>query len=247
MRSRMGVQAQAHALGVGVRCPPCSHGVRRSGLLRRLAQRLKSRIKAAADGGGQAVPPAQIPQPLHPVLASGEQAALQRAIRLSFCGDLILLRDAAENGCNETTGEYDFSPMFKEVEEYWKSADLAVGVFEGPMAGADRGYSSSIVVDRIPLHLNYPDCFAQNIKDAGIGLVTTANNHLMDMGAEGALRTLDVLDRVGLDHLGSYRNQEEHDAVKVRTVRGKRIAFLAYTYGSEGCSATFSSPLSTAI
>lgn len=29
---------------------------RKSGLLRRLAQRLKSRIKAAADGGGQAVP-----------------------------------------------------------------------------------------------------------------------------------------------------------------------------------------------
>lgn len=168
---------------------------------------------------------------MHAVLQREEQAELQGAIRLSFCGDLILLRDAAENGFDEKTGTYDFSPMFREVEEYWKSADLSVGVFEGPMAGQERGYSTSSFGDGIPLYLNFPDRFAQNIKDAGIGLVTTANNHLLDMGEEGAVRTLDVLDSVGLDHLGSYRNQEEHDSVKIREVRGKRIAFVAYTYG----------------
>lgn len=169
---------------------------------------------------------------MHPVLQPGEQASLGQAIRLSFCGDLILLRDAVENGYDETRREYDYAPMFQEVSEYWKSADLAVGVFEGPMAGGEKGYSSGTVVDGIPLHLNYPDCFAQNIKDAGIGLVTTANNHLLDMGVEGAMRTLDVLDSVGLDHLGSYRDARERGSVKIRMVRGKKIAFVAYTYGS---------------
>lgn len=176
---------------------------------------------------------------MYAVLQREEQARLQGAIRLSFCGDLILLRDAVENGYNETTGSYDYAPMFQEVAGYWKSANLAVGVFEGPMAGGEKGYSTSCYGDGIPLHLNFPDTFAKNIKDAGIGLVTTANNHLLDMGVEGAMRTLDVLDRVGLDHLGSYRNAQERGSVKMRMVRGKKIAFVAYTYGSNGYKEDF--------
>lgn len=201
------------------------------GFIRRLAHETKVHyfgISSPTPGMAQPV------DEMYPVLQADEREKLGKAIRLSFCGDLILLRDAVENGFNETTGMYDFSPMFKEVAEYWKSADLAVGVFEGPMAGEERGYSTSCYGDGIPLHLNFPDVFARNIKDAGIGLVTTANNHLLDMGEDGAMRTLDVLDAVGLDHLGSYRTAQEHDAVEIRQVCGRRVAFVAYSYGSNG-------------
>ena len=58
--------------------------------------------------------------------------------------------------------------------------------------------------------LNFPDEFASAVKKSGIDLVSTANNHLLDKGKEGALRTLDVLDNVGLEHTGSYRNQKAH-------------------------------------
>ena len=69
------------------------------------------------------------------------------------------------------------------------------------------------------------------MKDAGFDLVTTANNHILDKGEEGAKRTLDVLDEVGLDHVGSYRAQGERERVKLIEVGGVRIAVLAYTYG----------------
>lgn len=42
---------------------------------------------------------------MYPVMTSDEQSALDNAIRLSFSGDLILLRDAAENGWMEERGE----------------------------------------------------------------------------------------------------------------------------------------------
>ena len=58
-------------------------------------------------------------------------------------------------------------------------------------------------------HLNFPDEFAEAVKKAGINLVTTANNHLLDKKLDGAMRTLDILDKYNISHVGSYRNYEE--------------------------------------
>ncbi|MBQ8567718.1 MAG: CapA family protein [Oscillospiraceae bacterium] len=156
------------------------------------------------------------------------------AFRILFAGDLILLEDQVRNARNSSG--YDFSPMFEYTKEYISSADLAVGVFEGPMAGDENGYSSSNYDDGKNLYLNFPDEFAYAIKDAGFDLVTTANNHLLDMGKDGAYRTLDILDESGLDHTGSYRSPEEKAADRVKLIEkdGIKIAFLSYTYGTNG-------------
>lgn len=167
---------------------------------------------------------------VHPVLTQEEQERLQSAVSLSFCGDLILLRDMVENA-RTPQGGYDFSEMFRHVAPYWKSVDLSVGVFEGPLAGAEAGYSDSCLGDGIPLHLNFPDEYAKAVHDAGIGLVTTAHNHVLDKGEEAVSRTLDILEQSGLQHFGSYRNAEERAQVKIVSVKGRRIAFLGFTYG----------------
>lgn len=104
--------------------------------IRHLAHETKVHYFSGASARQGAETPAN---EMHPVLQAGEQASLGLAIRLSFCGDLILLRDAVENGYDETAGTYDFSPMFQGVSEYWKAADLAVGVFEGPMGERRKG------------------------------------------------------------------------------------------------------------
>jgi len=72
------------------------------------------------------------------------------------------------------------------------------------------------------------------VKDSGIDLVSTANNHLLDKGEEGAIRTLDIFDEVGLSHIGSYRNAEEKNSILIIEEKGVRIAVLAYTFGSNG-------------
>ena len=178
-------------------------------------------------------------QAIHRMLAAEQEAALEDAISIAFVGDLILLQDQVRRAYSDLSGGYDFSSMFTYAQDYLLGADLAIGVFEGPTAGPDVGYSTSNFGDGLPLFLNYPDSFAQAVKDSGIDLVSTANNHLLDKGEAGAMRTLDILEEAGLLHIGSYRNQEEKDAPLLVEVNGVRIAVLAYTYGSNGYPAEY--------
>ena len=46
--------------------------------------------------------------------------------------------------------------------------------------------------------------------------MTTANNHLLDKGIKGAMRTLDILDKYNITHIGSYRNIEEKKIKKYK-------------------------------
>ncbi|MBQ7265189.1 MAG: CapA family protein [Firmicutes bacterium] len=169
---------------------------------------------------------------IYPVMNTDEQKAFDEAFRLTFAGDLILLEDQVKRGYNGK--DYDFSDMFSAAKPHIASADYAIGVFEGPMAGEEAGYSTSNFDDGKSLYLNFPDSFAYYVKDAGFDLVTTANNHLLDKGEKGALRTIDVLDKTDLDHTGSYKSAEdkEKNHIKLVEVQGIKMAVLSYTYGS---------------
>ena len=169
---------------------------------------------------------------LYPVMNAAQQRAFDNAFRLTFAGDLILLEDQVKRA--ETGSGYDFSEMFAYAKPYIESADLAVGVFEGPMAGSVSGYTNGNFDDGKSLRLNFPDAFADAVKDAGFDLVTTANNHLTDMGEDGARRTLDVLDQAGLAHTGSYRDAAEKASQHIKLIEcsGIRMAVLSYTYGT---------------
>ena len=173
-----------------------------------------------------------IENPIYPVISSEQQQNIDSAIKITFTGDLILLRDMVERAYNSDKDIFEFDGMFEHVKEYYDDADLNIGVFEGPTASVDSGYSTSCYDDGIPLYLNFPVSFAAAVKNAGINFVTTANNHLLDQGVDGYLRTLDVLDSIGLDHSGSYRNRAEHDQPKILQVNGLKIGVLTYTYGS---------------
>lgn len=201
------------------------------GFARRVYHFLKRLIRGSSNSEISAADLVSVP-----VLTPEQSARFSSALRITFAGDLILLEDQVKRGYRE--GGYDFSEMFRYTRAHISSADYAIGVFEGPMAGAEAGYSSSNFGDGKKLYLNFPDEFARAIKDAGFDLVTTANNHLLDRGFEGAMRTLDVLDQTGLDHTGSYRSAEEKERsrVKLVTVDGIRLAILSYTYGTNGYS-----------
>lgn len=105
------------------------------------------------------------PDPIYPILEGRDKDALNNCVKLSFVGDLILLRDAIERAYND--GDYSFKRMFEMVSPYWKSSDLAIGVFEGPMAGKEYGYSFSNYDDGYKVALNFLDSFAKDLVDAG--------------------------------------------------------------------------------
>ena len=58
---------------------------------------------------------------------------------------------------------------------------------------------------------NSPESLADNLKEAGFTLVSTANNHCLDRGEKGVLRTIEHLERAGLGFFGTARSREERD------------------------------------
>ncbi len=157
-----------------------------------------------------------------------KKSEIDDALKISYVGDLILLKDQVTSAYNEEKQEYDFSDMFKYTKKYFDSSDISFGVFEGPTAGNKRPYSTSNFGDGLKLSLNFPDEFAKAVSESGIDVVSTANNHLLDNGISGAIRTLDVLDKYNIKHTGSYRNQQEKDELLIVEKDGVKIAVLSY-------------------
>ena len=178
--------------------------------------------------------PVSAPQPSTTVVEEQTEEAPEKpkepethTLRLTAIGDIMCHSWQYNEAYDSETGKYDFSHNYQDMKRYFAQSDLVVGNMETVFAGTENGCSD------FPT-FNSPDAFAQAAKDAGIDLVTTANNHCMDQREAGLLRTLDILDAVGIDHVGTYRSQEERDRILIKDINGIRIAFLSYTYGTNG-------------
>lgn len=155
------------------------------------------------------------------------------SLKITFSGDLILLEDMVKCACLQDS--YDFSNIFEYIHDVYKESDLNIGVLEGPVC-PNQNYSISNIYDGKDIKLNFPPEFITSIKQAGINLVTTCNNHSFDCGVEGLLSTIDCLTCENLNHVGTYRNVEEKTKPFVITIKGVRIGILAYTYGFNKCA-----------
>ena len=85
-----------------------------------------------------------------------------------------------------TTNTYSFDNNYKYVKSYIEKADLSIANLETTLAGDSIPYSSYPT-------FNTPDTLADALKNAGLDVVSTINNHSFDKGDLGVERTLDVL------------------------------------------------------
>lgn len=148
---------------------------------------------------------------------------------LTVAGDVMSHMPQTNDAYDAQRDVYDYAPMLRYAKPYLEKADYAVGNLETTLAGGPpySGYPA----------FNSPDALAEGLKGAGIDLLSTANNHSLDKRYDGLTRTLDVLDQVGLAHVGTHRTQAERDeanGVVLADVGGIQVAFLAYTYGTNG-------------
>ena len=127
----------------------------------------------------------------------------------------------------KTADGYDFTSCFAPVAPRITAADLAIGNLETVLGGAERGYTG------YPM-FNAPDAYAEALVAAGFDVLTHANNHSLDKGPSGLIRTRDVLDEFGAMTAGTARTAEEAEEVLIAEVRGVKVAVLAYTYGMNG-------------
>ncbi len=147
--------------------------------------------------------------------------------KITAIGDVMVHSWQYNEAYDPETGEYDFYHNFTDVKKYFERADYVVANLETVFAGEEVGYSD------FPM-FNTPDSFLDALKDSGVDLVTTANNHCMDKWGDGLLRTIDILNEKGFDQIGTYASAEEREEIFIKDINGIKLAFLSYTYGTNG-------------
>jgi len=153
--------------------------------------------------------------------------AQESQLKLVFAGDIM--GHDTQIASALATGEpgYDYKPCFEYLRPYLQEADLVIGNLEVTFAGEPyKGYPA----------FSSPDELAGALKWAGFDILVNANNHGLDRGQKGLVRTIEVLHREELVQTGTFADPEaraRHYPLVVEK-KGIRIALLNYTYGTNG-------------
>jgi len=151
-----------------------------------------------------------------------QTSSVSTHVTLAFAGDLLMHTPIGYSCYDSATGRYRFEEVFAPIAPYLSDADCTIVNLETRLAGASRGYQGYPA-------FNTPDDLAPALRGAGVDALGTANNHSLDMGWDGVVRTLDVLDRNGLRHAGTARSQTERDSPRILNVAGIKVGLLNYT------------------
>ncbi|WP_424214395.1 CapA family protein [Streptomyces sp. BI20] len=145
-------------------------------------------------------------------------------------GDIIPYPSIIQRAADDARGSgesHDFREILAGVRPVVSAADVALCHHEIPYAapgGPFTGYPT----------FKAPGQLATALKETGYESCSTASNHTLDGGFEGLKRTLDGLDAVGIEHVGSARTPEESKAPALIPAGGGTVAQLSYTYGTNG-------------
>lgn len=161
-------------------------------------------------------------------------------ITLLFAGD-IYLSDHVLNAYDQAGG---IAGVLDEgLREEIAAADLFIANQEFPFSdrgspAADKQFTFRLLPARLPV-----------LEQIGVDVVTLANNHTLDYGADALLDTCSLLDEAGIVRIGAGANIGEAAKAEVLEVKGKRIGFLAasrvYPDGSWAASDTRPGMMST--
>jgi len=155
---------------------------------------------------------------------------METSVEVVAVGDILMwqnqITSAADGG-----GGYKFDSMFASVAPVLKAADLTIGNLETTFSGRERVYQRRSRRTGFP-RFNCPDELAATLKRVGFNVLTTANNHCMDRGESGLKRTLETLNRHGLQHTGTFSSQSGSRDLLICRVKGVNIGIAAYTYGT---------------
>ena len=119
----------------------------------------------------------------------------------------------------------------KEVIDLLQQGDVRCGTLEcalgneptydeAKLAKRDDGIYSNVIYAK--------DADIRRLKELHIDIVSLANNHFFDLGEDGALHTIELLDKEGILHCGAGRNLKEAGLPVVMEMKGKKVAFLGF-------------------
>jgi poly-gamma-glutamate capsule biosynthesis protein CapA/YwtB (metallophosphatase superfamily) len=139
---------------------------------------------------------------------------------LAAAGDVNLGRSCGQR----LLADASYDPL-RGVAPIWANADLRFVNLESALS-EQHGETQS------PHHglvFTGPPVGADALARAGIGIVSTANNHAWDYSSRGLLETLRNLDRAGVAHAGTGADEADAYRPAIVHVNGLSVAFFAVT------------------
>lgn len=159
----------------------------------------------------------------------------QDAARVMFVGDITCFEKQIEEA--RVQGGYDFSYQLEQVKSIFAQADLVVGNLE-TMVFPNAPYRTEKYVAEQNFHCNAPIEFLDGIRNAGIDVLTNANNHDLDTGAVGIGVTIDNVEKMGFIHTGTFKTEKPR--YEIIHVGGFKIAITAFAteHNNKRCNLT---------
>jgi len=148
-------------------------------------------------------------------------------VTLTAVGDVIMHLAVTDSGLTnpgEDIPVYDFNSDFQYVSSIFQASDLAMANFEGTLNGPPyTGFPS----------FSGPDAIADALYAAGFRVICTANNHCIDKGLDGLIRTATVFRDKGFTVIGT-RPDTTSPKDTVVDLDGIKIGLLNYTFETTG-------------
>lgn len=115
-----------------------------------------------------------------------------------------------------------FDKWFTFLKPILKQSDYVVGNLETVFAGEEQKFTHEMY------SFNTPDEFLLSLKELPVNFVTTANNHALDRGIDGLERTVKVLDKNDIEHVGTSLSSDIR-RISIVELHGIKVAFIACT------------------
>ncbi len=147
------------------------------------------------------------------------------SLSISAGGDL-LIHDTVFKSVKLSNGTYDFKPIFKDVKYIFEESDISMINLEVPVAG------NKFAPSNYPA-FNSPVELLDGVKDMGIDVVSTANNHALDKRYAGLEATIENALERDLKVVGTARTEAETKPAIIEK-NNIKIGIAAYTYGTNG-------------
>ncbi len=140
-------------------------------------------------------------------------------ITIAAVGDVMMGSDYPEPHLPPKGGR----ELLRHAKPYFRKADIAMANLEGPLSTG--GTPSKVPKEGKSYAFRTPPEFADNLKDAGISMVSLANNHAYDFGQSGHSSTRKALREAGIAFSGKQGDIAEFD------IRGIRVGIIALSFG----------------
>ena len=137
---------------------------------------------------------------------------------IALLGDVMLGRLVNER-LRRVGAEYPWG----DTASLLRRADLTVANLECVLAAGGEPEAGKV------FHFRSDPKNVASLRSAGIGMVSLANNHVLDYGASAFREMLPVLDSAGILHAGAGLNRDGARLPAVRRVSGTAVGLVAFT------------------